>query len=174
MKPIRLSLLVVLLMLTFRVSASSMIDLVMLEFFEKNIPAVVFNQADIPWDYGTYSIKVTKNGKSSLKGAKTLIKAELPVKVNLKARVLQNIGFAKINVNCTANFVTRGLVELKPDRRKMYKQASARVNIPVPEVYMDCDGIKFPVSNTLRKLIADNKPKWEEKITDEYRKLWVN
>ena len=173
MKMITMNFILVLLM-SFNAHSENIIESVLLEFVEQKLPVDVYNRKDAPWEFGTYSIKVVKNGKAILNSSADSLKAVLPVKVNLWARIEKDIGIAKISVNCLSVFFAKGKISLLPDKNTNYKKADAKVDVIIPDVNMNCDGLIIPISNALRKLVSDNKFKWESELQNKYKSLWVN
>ena len=111
MKMITMNFVLVLLM-SFNAHSANIIESVLLEYVEQKMPVDVYNRTDAPWEYGTYSIKVVKNGKAILNSTAKSLKAVLPVKVNLRARIKKDIGIAKITVNCLSVFLAKSKISL--------------------------------------------------------------
>jgi len=167
-----ISKLLMMLIISFEVSSQNVMDSVVLQLFEHKFPVDVYNKKDIAWEHGTYSVTVKKNGKPTIKSNDKLINAILPVKVNLHARINKDLGVTKISINCIAEFVTDGDLSIIPDRKSKYMKTDAIVNIVVPNVDMNCDGLKIPISVQLRSLVAQNKVKWEQNIKNKYLYMW--
>jgi len=167
-----ISMLLMMLVISLDVNSQNVMDSVVLQLFEHKFPVDVYNKKDIVWEHGTYSVTVKKNGKPKIKSNDKLINAIMPVKVNLHARINKDLGVTKISINCLAEFVTDGDLSIIPDRKSKYRKTDAIVNIIVPNVDMNCDGLKIPISAQLRSLVAQNKVKWEQTIKNKYLYMW--
>lgn len=157
---------------SFNVNSENVMNSVMLQLFEHKFPVDIYNQKNITWEHGTYSINVKKNGQSTIRTTDKIINAKMPIKVKLQAHINKDLGIAKINLNCLAEFNTNGDLSIIPDKENKYMKTDAIVNIVVPNVDMNCDGIKVPITAHLRTLVSQNKIKWEQTIKHKYNTMW--
>lgn len=156
------------------VFSKDIVNTVVQKYLEQKIPVDVFNQNNAPWEHGIYSINVLKNGDPSFTSTDKSIKATLPIRVDLNAKINKQIGYMNLTVGCKSRFYTNGKLELTPLLDKGYKEANATINITLPEVNMDCEGLKIPITPHLNQLIKGNKIKWEKDIKYAYKNIWKN
>jgi len=164
--------LLITLCVSFKVSSQNVMDSVALQLLEHKFPVDVYNRKDITWEHGAYSVTVIKNGKPSIRSTSKLVNAVVPIKVNLQARITKDLGVTKVSINCLAEFFTDGNLSIIPDAKSKYMKADAIVNIIVPDVDMNCEGFKIPISAQLRSLVSQNKYKWEKAIKNKYLNMW--
>ena len=157
---------------SFTASSQNVMDSVALQLLEHKFPMDVYNRKDITWEHGTYSVSVIKNGKPTIKSTSKLVNALMPIKVNLQARITKDLGVTKVSINCLAEFDTDGDLTIIPDEKSKYMKADAVVNIEVPDVNMNCEGFKIPISVQIRSLVSQNKYRWEKVIKNKYLNMW--
>ncbi|MCW8936225.1 MAG: hypothetical protein OQK98_16045 [Gammaproteobacteria bacterium] len=164
---------IILISASYSAFAKDIVNVVVQEYLEQQIPVNIFNRNNAAWEFGVYSINVVKNGVPGFISTDKSINAKLPIRVDLNAKIDKSIGYMKFKVACKSRFYTNGKLELTPIAAKGYKEANATINVPVPEVDMDCDGLKVPITATLTNLIKDNKMKWEHDIKTAYKNIWI-
>lgn len=158
---------------SYSVLSKDIVNAVVQEYLEQQIPEKVFNINNAPWEHGVYSINVLKNGAPSFISTDESIKADLPIRVDLNAKINKKVGFIDLNVGCKSRFYTNGKLELIPILDKAYKEANASINVSLPEVNMDCNGLKIPITPHLNQLFKANKRKWENEIKYAYKNIWI-
>jgi len=165
---------IILISTSYPVFSKDIVNTVVQKYLEQKIPVDVFNRNNAPWEHGIYSINVLKNGDPSFTSTDKSINAILPIRVDLNAEIKKQIGYMNLTVGCKSRFYTNGKLELIPILEKGYTEAKATINVSLPEVNMDCDGLKIPITSHLNQIIKANKKKWENEIKYAYKNIWKN
>ena len=164
---------IILMSTSYSVYSKDIVNAVVHEYLEQQIPDDLYNTNNAPWEHGVYSINVVRNGSPNFLSTNKSINANLPIRVDIRAKIDKSISFLKLNVGCKSRFYTNGKLELIPRLEKGYKEADATINIILPEVNMDCEGLKIPIKIHLNQIIKQNKKKWENEIKYAYKNIWL-
>ena len=136
-------------------------DKLLASLLNKHLPATLFQVANIPWQAGTYGLKMDKLGAATISSSDSIVTIKIPVKTRLSGNVNQDLGITKVALKCQAEFLSEGTLELQPTFSSQGVEFKSTVDFPIPPVQANCDGIQFPVENVLRNMVKNNKLKWE-------------
>lgn len=135
----------------------------------KQLPEVLFNAKDIPWQYGHYNLHISKAGEAGIGSNTDTITAKLPLKVQLSGKVKQKLFGQDIDIDCQTEFETNSEMIFKPIFAETLS-SELDMQIPIPETELDCQGLKLPIKPALEQLIAKEKPEWEAQAEAELKK----
>lgn len=148
-------------------AASSVVDQLVTRTLEKNLPEVLYDKADIPWDYGVYTLKISKAGQGVFKSNSNTLNGELPIHVALSGKAEKEIFGSLLKMDCEGQFNTTGALVITPLFDKDLVESDILINVPIPEAMLNCQGLQIPIKIPLEQLLADEKPKWEKRIKTE-------
>jgi hypothetical protein len=154
-------------------SADSVSDKLIASVINKQLPSPLYQQTDIPWDLGVYSLDITKMGMASFSSNATQLTLSVPLKANIKGDVNQSLFGSNINMKCSSEVITQGHIVITPTIKTSGSTADASVTVPVPDnAQLDCDGLKIPIKSALEALIKKNKADWETQIESDIGALF--
>lgn len=134
---------------------------------EKNLPAPMYEQSSNPWPGGDYALEVHKMGQPEVTSSATNIHVRIPLKVLIAGKI--NSDLLQIKMTCDSSFTTVGEILLTPEKTGVVSTLASVITLPIPPVMADCDGMKIPVDEYLKTVVAQNKRQWETKLDTEIR-----
>lgn len=137
---------------------------------EKNMPSILYADKDSPWEYGTYSLKVTKRAGLSVSSTAVQLEINAPVAIKMLARVRKNImGFA-VAFDCSTGFNTTAIIALHPQLNKPVVRAPSHLDVVIPAVQLNCGSFSLPVQAFLQQFVDSHKNEWKVAIEREIKK----
>lgn len=152
--------------------AQNVTDKLIVAVIEKNLPQLLHEEKDQRWEFGIYNLSVTKRGPISFNSDQTKLRLKLPVKIMFDGKVSQEILGAKIEIDCESAINTDGSLEIEPIINVPNSKTKAVIDIPVPESFLNCDGLKIPVTPLLEQLVAENKSNWQGDLENDIAKVF--
>ncbi|WP_353406555.1 DUF4403 family protein [Pseudoteredinibacter isoporae] len=135
----------------------------------KQLPEVLFDAKDIPWQYGHYNLHISKAGDAGIGSDPETITAKLPLNIQLSGKVKQKLFGQDIDIDCSTEFETNSEMIFKPVFAETLS-SKLDMQIPIPETELDCQGLRLPIKSALEQLIAKEKPEWEAQAEAELTK----
>jgi hypothetical protein len=153
-------------------NAETVSDKLIASVINKQLPSPLYQQSDIPWDLGTYSLDINQTGNASFSSNATQLKLSVPLKANITGNVNQSLFGSNINMACASEVITQGHIVITPAIKTSGSTADVDITIPIPESQLDCDGLKIPVKSALEAFILKNKADWEMQIEADITALF--
>ena len=140
---------------------------------EQKLPMLLYQHNNKPWELGTYSLTIKKNGMPSSAITDTQFQTKLSLEVTINARVDRTIFGTRISSVCDSQFLTDGIVNITPELKPLNPQAKVVITVPIANPQLNCDGRLIPIKSALEQLIAYNKAEWEDRIELEIATLFT-
>lgn len=137
---------------------------------EKNIPQQLYNNKSLAWDYGVYSLNIVKNGQSKFSSTEKHMISEVPLAISMTGKLNKNPLMANMNLDCKGDFNTRASVKITPLFLVEQEGIKAEIDLPVPEVFMDCNGFKLRIDSFLQQIVNSKKSEWESQIENAFQR----
>ncbi|MFT2090206.1 hypothetical protein [Paraglaciecola sp. 2405UD69-4] len=153
------------------VQAETITDKLIVALIEQNTPKVLYEETKQTWDFGTYDFLVNKAGVVSFSNAENGIRLTLPIEVIMQGEVNKDFLGQKVLLNCKSNFKTDTFLDVTLLLNPPSSTANVQISVPIPEVFLFCDGLKLPIQPFLQQLVAEKKAEWEQKIRSEIQVL---
>lgn len=154
--------------------AQTATDKMLAFFIEKNIPHQLYSSESLAWDYGDYSLNIVKNGKSKFVSTESHMISEVPLAISMTGKMKNNLLLANMNVDCKGDFNTRARVKITPQLSAGKEDIKAAIDLPIPEVFMDCNGFKLRIDSVLQQIVNNKKPEWEAQIEGGFQQALKN
>ncbi|HEY9199959.1 MAG TPA: DUF4403 family protein [Gammaproteobacteria bacterium] len=138
---------------------------------EKNIPQQLYSNQALAWDYGVYSLTIDKNGQSKFSSTENHIISEVPLAISMSGQLSNNPLMANMKVDCKGDFNTRARVKITPQFTAQKEAIKASIHLPIPEVFMDCNGFKLRIDPFLQQIVDNKKPEWEAQIETAFQQV---
>jgi hypothetical protein len=138
---------------------------------EKNIPHQLYNNQSLHWDYGVYGLNIVKNGQSKFSSTETHMISEVPLAISMTGKLKNNLPLANLNLDCKGDFNTRARVRVTPQFSVGKEDIKADINLPIPEVFMDCNGFKLRIDSFLQQIVNTKKSEWESQIENSFQQI---
>ncbi|MEP2650697.1 MAG: hypothetical protein ABJH06_01765 [Paraglaciecola sp.] len=160
-------------LLAFQSSAieKSMTDNILLALIERNLPVVLHDEKSQPWDFGTYDVQIKKSGLVDLSNSTDNLQLTMPIEVVMLANVNKDFLGQRVVLACDSNFQTLTILDVSVLLNQPKSAADVKISVPVPEVFLFCDGLKLPIQPFLQQLVLDKKVDWENKLEAELQML---
>jgi hypothetical protein len=143
---------------------------------EKNLPYLLYQHKDKPWDMGVYSLQIERLGKATFATTTSDINLSFPVKAKIDGEIKQNLFGTKIAIACQSNFDSEAAIKITPTIKtgKANENSTVKVaiSVNVPPTNLACDGLTIPIKAVLETLIQENKKTWEQDLTNNINKLF--
>lgn len=152
-------------------SSLSLSDRVMAELLDNHTAGKVYQQANNPWPGGSYKLEVFKNGKPKIVSGSGTITLQMPLKIAITGNAASTL--LQMKMACSTSFTTVGEIELTARDSDNIDALKSRINLPIPAVVADCDGVKLPVDTYLKAAVAQNQQQWQRDI-DQKINAWLN
>ncbi len=152
--------------------AESITDKLIVAIVDNNLPTVLYQHRDKPWDMGIYSLKINKLGAARFSSTETHLNLSFPIEAIVNGKIIQNLFGAKITIACDSKIITDGRLEIEPQLSAAGSTAIVSIIIPVPDADLNCDGFKIPVRPLLEQLILDKKGEWEKDLESDINVLF--
>lgn len=136
---------------------------------EKNIPQQLYSNQALAWDYGVYSLNIVKNGQSKFNSTENHIISEVPLAISMTGKMMNNLPLANMNLDCKGDFNTRARVKITPQLSADKEDINAEIDLPIPEVFMDCNGFKLRIDSFLQQIVNNKKAEWETQIESAFQ-----
>lgn len=149
---------------------ANLTDQLMALMLEKHLPAPVYEQGSNPWPGGSYQLQVHKTGRPEVVSSAHNIHVKMPLKVQIAGDMANDL--LQLKFKCNTSFDTVGEIVFAPTKPGLVNTLASTVTLPIPPTIADCDGMKFPIDEYLKTLVAQNKKQWELKL-DEEIKTWL-
>ena len=153
--------------------AENISDQLIGRIIEKQLPVVLYEHKDKPWQLGIYSLTVKKSGASNFVSTEKQLQSGVPLEVIISGKINQSFMGDQIAIKCTSQFATRGQINIVPIIKAAGSQVSVTIDVPIPDPYLDCGGFQLPIKAPLEQLVVENKLEWQQKITFEINKLFA-
>jgi hypothetical protein len=154
----------------FAAKPATITDQLMALMLEKHLPTPVYEQANNPWPGGNYQLQVHKTGQPEVVSSNANIYVKMPLKVQIVGDVASDL--LQVKFKCNTSFDTVGEIVFAPTKPGAVNTLASTITLPIPPTMADCDGMKFPIEESLKTLVAQNKKQWELKL-DEEIKTWL-
>lgn len=141
---------------------------------EKNIPQQLYNNQSLPWDYGVYSLDIVKNGQSKFSSTENHMISEVPLAISMTGKMKNNLPLSNMNLDCKGKFNTRARVKITPQFSAGKEDIKAEIDLPIPEVFMDCNGFKLRIDSVLQQIVNNKKSEWEAQIEGGFQQALKN
>lgn len=141
---------------------------------EKNIPHQLYRNESLAWDYGVYSLNIVKNGTSKFSSTENHMISEVPLAISMTGKMKNNLLLANMNVDCKGNFNTRARVKITPQLSAGKEDIKAEIDLPIPEVFMDCNGFRLRIDSFLQQIVNNKKAEWETQIEGGFQQALKN
>jgi len=132
---------------------------------EKHLPVPVYEQGSNPWPGGSYQLQVHKTGRSEVVSSASNIYVKMPLKILIAGDMSSDL--LQVKFKCNTSFDTVGEIVFAPAKPGVVSTLASSVTLPIPPAIADCDGMKFPIDEYLKTLVAQNKRQWELKLDEE-------
>lgn len=136
---------------------------------EKNIPHRLYSNQSLHWDYGVYGLNIVKNGQSKFSSTETHMISEVPLAISMTGKLKNNLPLANLNLDCKGDFNTHARVRVTPQFSAGKEDIKADINLPIPEVFMDCNGFKLRIDSFLQQIVNNKKAEWESQIEGAFQ-----
>ncbi|TCS42363.1 DUF4403 family protein [Reinekea marinisedimentorum] len=153
-------------------SAQSMADKLIVKVLNKHMPAVLYEHANQQWDLGVYSLRIDRVGIPSFSSSETQLKLSFPIEAHITGKVEQQLFGNTLVVNCNNSFATDSHIDITPTLSNESSTVKVSMLVPIPETYLNCDGLRVPMKAMLEKLIAEKKAEWEAELETELNGLF--
>lgn len=137
---------------------------------ETHLPTPVYEQGSNPWPGGSYKLEVHKIGRPEVVSSASYIHVRMPLQVRMVGDMASDL--LRIQLKCSTHFDTVGEIVFAPAKPGVLSSLASDITLPIPPAVADCDGMKFPVDQYIKTLVAQNKRQWELKL-DEEIKTWM-
>lgn len=141
---------------------------------EKNIPHQLYSNQSLQWDYGVYGLDIVKNGQSKFSSTDTHMISEVPLAISMTGKMKNNLPLTNMNLDCKGNFNTRAKVRITPQFSADKEDINAEIDLPIPEVFMDCNGFKLRIDSFLEQIVNSKKAEWESQIENSFQQILKN
>lgn len=149
----------------FAAKPATITDQLMALMLEKHLPAPVYEQGNNPWPGGNYQLQVHKTGRPEVVSSATNIHVKMPLKIQIAGDVASDL--LQVKFKCNTTFDTVGEIVFAPTKPGAVNTLASTITLPIPPTVADCDGTKFPIEETLKSLVVQNKKQWELKLDEE-------
>ncbi len=154
-------------------NAETVSDKLIATVINKQLPSPLYQQTDIPWDLGVYSLNIIKTGIASFNSNATQLTLSIPLKANINSDVNQSLFGSNINMKCSSEVITQGHIVITPTIKTSDSTADVSITVPIPNnSQLDCDGLKIPIKSALEALIKKNKADWEAQLESDISALF--
>lgn len=144
---------------------STVTDQLLALLLEKHLPAPLYEKGSNPWPGGDYSLEVHKLGRPEVTSSATNILVKMPLKVLIAGNAGSEL--LQLKMACNTSFTTAGEIIFTPEKPGIVSNLESTITLPIPPVMADCGGVKFPIEEYLRTVVAQNKRQWEMKLDAE-------
>lgn len=141
---------------------------------EKNIPHQLYRNQSLAWDYGVYGLDIVKNGQSKFSSTENHMLSEVPLAISMTGKMKNNLPLANMNLDCKGDFNTRARVKITPQFLAGKEDIKAEIDLPIPEVFMDCNGFKLRIDSFLQQIVSSKKAEWETQIENTFQQVLRN
>lgn len=154
--------------------AQSATDKMLGVLIEKNIPHQLYSNQSLHWDYGVYGLDIVKNGQSKFSSTENHIISEVPLAISMTGKMKNNLPLTNMNFDCKGDFNTRARVKITPQFSAEKEDINAEIDLPIPEVFMDCNGFKLRIDSFLQQIVNNKKAEWESQIENSFQQALKN
>lgn len=144
--------------------AQSVTDQLIVTLVDKHLPKVLHQERSSPWQMGSYDLIVSKTGGAIFSSTHQFLSLTIPIKVLMTGQVNKTLFGQKILLNCSSEFATEARLDVEPTINPPESNASVEVLVPVPEVNLNCEGLKVPIKPLLEQLVATKKQEWQRQL----------
>jgi hypothetical protein len=138
---------------------------------EKNIPHQLYNNQSLHWDYGVYGLNIVKNGPSKFSSTENHMISEVPLAISMTGKMKNNLPLANMNLDCQGDFKTRARIKITPQFSAAQETIKTDIDLPIPEVFMDCNGFKLRIDSFLQQIVNNKKAEWESQIENSFQQI---
>ncbi|WP_252731890.1 hypothetical protein [Paraglaciecola arctica] len=149
------------------INAQSVTDQLIVALVDKHLPQVLHQEKATPWQMGTYNLTVHKASGAKFFSNQQYLSLSVPIKVMMTGQVNKELFGQKILLNCSSVFVTETRLDLAPEINPPESTASVEVSVPIPEVNLNCEGLKLPIKPLLEQLVATKKQQWQQQLEQD-------
>lgn len=100
--------------------------------------------------------------------------SEVPLAISMTGKLKNNLPLANLNLDCKGDFNTRARVRVTPQFSAGKEDIKADINLPIPEVFMDCNGFKLRIDSFLQQIVKNKKAEWESQIENSFQQILKN
>jgi hypothetical protein len=154
--------------------AQTATDKMLAVLIEKNIPHQLYRNESLTWDYGVYSLDIVKNGQSRFTSTEKHMISEVPLAISMTGKLKNNLPLANLKLDCAGDFNTRAEVKITPQFSGEQENIQAEIDLPIPEVFMNCNGFKLRIDGVLKQIVSNKKTEWESQIEGSFLQLLNN
>lgn len=159
------------LLCTQNLQAQTATDKMLALLIEKNIPQQLYRNEALAWDYGVYGLTIVKNGTSTFSSTQDYMLSEVPLAISMNGQLSNNPLMANMKIDCKGDFNTRARVKITPQFAEQKEAIEASIDLPIPEVFMDCNGIKLRIDPFLQQIVDNKKSEWETQIETAFQQV---
>jgi len=157
---------------SINVSAANITDKLIGTIIERKLPDMLYQHKNMPWEFGVYSLTVNKTGISNFSSDETQLSIKMPLEIVISGIFKQNLFGNNVSIGCNSQFVTNGIVDIKPQIKATKSDVDTNINIPIPNPHLNCNGFKIPIKQALEQLVSEKKSQWENRMELEISKLF--
>ncbi|MGJ8680056.1 DUF4403 family protein [Paraglaciecola sp.] len=154
--------------------AKSITDDLIVALVESHLPQVLYTEKDKAWQLGIYDLTVEKKGKAVFSSTHRFLSLTVPIKVKINAQVDQAFLGKRVKVNCTSTILSESRFDVEPLIEPQNSRANIEISVPVPQSFLDCEGLRVNITPLLQGIVAKEKQKWQQKFEQELLRLLKN
>ncbi|MFA7554182.1 MAG: DUF4403 family protein [Spongiibacteraceae bacterium] len=154
------------------IAAENMTDALIGRLIEQQLPTMLYQHKDKPWELGTYSVTVNKAGASRFVSTTKQLETAMPLNVVISGTISQAFMGETMNIPCHSQFVTQGKLNIVPLLKPDHVEVSVAIDIPIPNPSLNCGSFQLPIKIPLEQLVADNKAQWQQQVAAEINTLF--
>jgi hypothetical protein len=152
--------------------ARTITDDLIVALVESQLPQILYTEEDRVWQLGVYDLTVKKRGAIVFSSTHRFLSLTVPLEVNISGQVNQEFLGAKVKVNCTSNILTESRIDVEPLIKSKNSRANVEISVPVPQSFLNCDGLKVNITPLLQAIVAKEKQKWQQQFEQELLRLF--
>lgn len=148
-------------------SAANVSDKLMTKWLNQQVPAILHQQKNQPFQLGSYDITVHKAKAATLVSRASSWQLNQPIRVEFVAHISQNILGASLEFQCATEFASQSVWRITPNLEQ--GTAAIAVTMPIPETELNCDGLKLPITTVLQQWFQREKNTWQQQAEQHYQ-----
>lgn len=152
---------------THALAQASVSDKLMTKILSLQMPDILHQQKDQSFELGKYDITVFKASAPTLTSSANSWQLRQPIRVEFIGRVSQNFLGTAVAFNCATEFTSQSLWLITPNIEQ--GTAKIKIDMPVPETILHCDGLKLPITSVLQHWFNTEKPNWQAQAEQQYQ-----
>ncbi|MCF2947921.1 DUF4403 family protein [Paraglaciecola aquimarina] len=152
--------------------ASSITDELIVALVESNLPQTLYTEKDRAWELGVYDLIVNKRGKAVFTSTARFMSLTVPIEVKIQGQINKQLLSTQIVVNCSSNILTETRIDLEPLIKLKNSSAKVEISVPVPQSFLDCEGLKVNITPLLKTIVTKEKQEWQQQLEQELQTIF--